>query len=851
MANEKMLNTRIQHKIDTAAHWELATNFSPLEGEIIVYSDLNKIKIGDGKTNVNDLEFIQAETTSGSGQGSTTIGSGTASGENSTVIGTGTASGVGATVIGSGEATGTGATAIGGGTATGDYSVAEGSDTLAGCKGFYIAAIDPVNNQIYLHTGEDSIIPTWNNPSSYYDPTFESGYRVYLGDVNDDGLLTEEDADLIMQHAADGILSELQQKVADVDKGGDINTYDGALIMQYLAGWDVGLDFIPYCNEFSISSDGYYHWVFAGNIVEVSGNRITYGENNSLNDTEKWLSNVNDGATPMTFFIPSQPDYGTTNVGWGSHAEGYETHAAAQHSHAEGYASITAGRYGHAEGFSTRAGYAAHAEGKNTFAFGLDAHAEGSGTKAIGNDSHTEGIDTEAIGKRAHAEGQLTHAIGENSHAEGQETYSEGDRTHAEGYQTRAIGVYSHSEGGNTISYDKAGHAEGLRAISLGLASHAEGYSTNKASDKVANLSASTKLNTIKSVWDGNKFSAAVGDGSHVEGKDNLAGVYAHAEGLETVAKGEASHTEGKGTIATEPYQHVQGKYNHLDNSGSAGNYAHIVGNGTSTQPSNAYTLDWDGNAWFAGKILAKDAQFTNVKVNSISSDADCEFLQDVEVNGKLTAKDITVQNTLEVGATVRTSELYTDNIILNSGFNVITTETAVGNRTKGYGEIFNDYGNNQATGKYSHAEGRKTTAVNEGAHIEGTSGIKSPYSALDDANKNEVLTDWSSRAESIAERYSQALGVASHVEGTNCLALGSRAHAEGQMTVAYGSDSHAEGKCTKAEGNFAHAEGLRTTASGAQSHTEGSSTIASGENAHAEGTVTKALLVSSETSYR
>lgn len=33
--------------------------------------------------------------------------------------------------------------------------------------------------------------------------------------------------------------------------------------------------------------------------------------------------------------------------------------------------------------------------------------------------------------------------------------------------------------------------------------------------------------------------------------------------------------------------------------------YAHIVGNGTSnTKRSNAHTLDWEGNAWFAGKVF-------------------------------------------------------------------------------------------------------------------------------------------------------------------------------------------------------------------------------------------------------
>ena len=53
----KFLNSRIQHKIDTAENWGKAVNFIPLEGEIIVYSDLKKIKIGDGVTKVNRLDF--------------------------------------------------------------------------------------------------------------------------------------------------------------------------------------------------------------------------------------------------------------------------------------------------------------------------------------------------------------------------------------------------------------------------------------------------------------------------------------------------------------------------------------------------------------------------------------------------------------------------------------------------------------------------------------------------------------------------------------------------------------------------------------------------------------------------
>lgn len=56
MAN-KTYQGRIVQKHDSSANWAKATNFIPLKGEIIIYDDLNKIKIGDGITKVNDLKF--------------------------------------------------------------------------------------------------------------------------------------------------------------------------------------------------------------------------------------------------------------------------------------------------------------------------------------------------------------------------------------------------------------------------------------------------------------------------------------------------------------------------------------------------------------------------------------------------------------------------------------------------------------------------------------------------------------------------------------------------------------------------------------------------------------------------
>ena len=93
----------------------------------------------------------------------------------------------------------------------------------------------------------------------------------------------------------------------------------------------------------------------------------------------------------------------------------------------------------------------------------------------------------------------------------------------------------------------------------------------------------------------------ATGQWSIAEGSGTIAkGRASHAEGLATTASGAQSHVEGRYTIAAGGAQHVEGIANIED---TEGNYIHIAGNGIFDARSNAYTLDWDGNGWFAGKI--------------------------------------------------------------------------------------------------------------------------------------------------------------------------------------------------------------------------------------------------------
>ena len=93
----------------------------------------------------------------------------------------------------------------------------------------------------------------------------------------------------------------------------------------------------------------------------------------------------------------------------------------------------------------------------------------------------------------------------------------------------------------------------------------------------------------------------ASGNCSHAEGDSTQAlGDTSHAEGYRTAASGKNSHAEGTYTIASGENQHAQGRYNIVDNNNK---YAHIVGNGNSSTDSNAHTLDWEGNGWYAGKL--------------------------------------------------------------------------------------------------------------------------------------------------------------------------------------------------------------------------------------------------------
>ena len=116
----------------------------------------------------------------------------------------------------------------------------------------------------------------------------------------------------------------------------------------------------------------------------------------------------------------------------------------------------------------------------------------------------------------------------------------------------------------------------------------------------------------------------ATGGYTHTEGYYTIASNgSAHAEGESTNASGWVSHAEGYNTIANHKCQHVFGEYNIGDTStaGSSdrGDYIEIVGNGTgstTSERSNARTLDWSGNEWLAGSISASNFKLNNYDIS-------------------------------------------------------------------------------------------------------------------------------------------------------------------------------------------------------------------------------------------
>ena len=396
--------------------------------------------------------------------------------------------------------------------------------------------------------------------------------------------------------------------------------------------------------------DIYIGGIASGNYSHAEGyNTIALGnQSHAENNTTTALGNNSHAegySTKASGDSSHTEGYYTTAVGSNSHTEGSQTTAVGSGSHAEGYYTVAFGKYSHAEGEGYRRTLSASGEASGTTytVSGTNLDYIEVGEIISYNNIFAKVINYDSINGLVTLDKTLSNevlsnatiyihdggvAFGNNSHAEGFWTIASGEYSHAEGYLTKASGGYSHAEGEVTTASGYGSHAEGRLTIASGSCSHAEGFRNfnyisisgeasgtiytvseygisdiepgviieyNNVSAKVIDYNSDNKLVTLDKTLSASALSNA---SACVRVGGIASGNHSHIEGCSTTASGNQSHAEGYYTIASGDYQHTQGKYNIESNT-----LAHIVGNGVSGTRSNAHTLDWNGNAWFAGDV--------------------------------------------------------------------------------------------------------------------------------------------------------------------------------------------------------------------------------------------------------
>lgn len=517
--------------------------------------------------------------------------------------------------------------------------------------------------------------------------------------------------------------------------------------------------------------------------------------------------------------------HATEASGKHSTASGEYTRASGEASHAEGRGdsskyNIASGPATHVEGTFTEATKeGAHAEGHNTKANGVYSHAEGGDTVATDECSHAEGRNTEANGMYAHAEGKYTKAVGEASHSEGgcesaegsaEQSYNEalGRFSHVEGLDTNTTegATAAHAEGMHTTAIGAGAHAEGVSAYARGMHSHAEGDRTN-ASGRGSHAEG---LGNFASL-------GAVSDYSHAEGYLTQAGdtnaletsKYAHSEGEETRAFGQASHAEGHGTKASGKYSHAEG-----DSAKAEGEASLAVGNttkasgegsfasGKETIAEGGFSATFGNHTNTSGEYSIAEGQYTKAIGIASHAEGGCDVATEgeeqkySEASGKFSHAEGEETKAISEGA------------------------HAEGRGTTAGGEI---EGND--VGKYAHAEGRGAKASKEAAHAEGTyteantidGHAEGSHTKTTTASSEDKYTYKENEDDEGIDMYGR------HAEGCHTEAKAVGAHAEGLNTIASGKGSHASGEDTTAEG-------LRSTAIGHESKAQGENSVAVGE---------------------
>ena len=262
---------------------------------------------------------------------------------------------------------------------------------------------------------------------------------------------------------------------------------------------------------------------------------------------------------------------------------------------------------------------------------------------------HVEGQDCNIVGYASicHLEGSssaVVHSMGKNVGF-----FEEACACHVEGGGGVAGGAYSHVEGDGCAALNYGAHCEG------------KGYYKNSVTDWKKRTAKDNDY--LKDLWEKilfgktdtsgytYKFSAAIGNASHVEGTGNIAPkASATLEGLDTGATASfvngANHAEGAGNLAGAAASHAEGIRNEIGNNAYA---SHAEGIKNTTQ-NRAEHASGQYNKSNKATDTFGDAGNTLFSVGCGTSDADRKNAFEVMQDGTCKYYDVATGEQINVG---------------------------------------------------------------------------------------------------------------------------------------------------------------------------------------------------------
>lgn len=264
-------------------------------------------------------------------------------------------------------------------------------------------------------------------------------------------------------------------------------------------------------------------------------------------------------------------------------------------------------------------------------------------------DCHVEGQDCNIVGYASicHLEGNgsaVVHSMGKNVGF-----FEEACACHVEGGGGVVGGTYSHVEGDGCAALNNGAHCEGKGYYKNSVTDWKK--RTDKDNDYLKDLWKKILFGKTDTSGYTYKFSAAIGNASHVEGTGNIAPkASATLEGLDTGATASfvngANHAEGAGNLAGAVASHAEGIRNEIGHNAYA---SHAEGIKNTTQ-NRAEHASGQYNKSNKASDTFGDAGNTLFSVGCGTSDADRKNAFEVMQDGTCKYLDVATGEQIDVG---------------------------------------------------------------------------------------------------------------------------------------------------------------------------------------------------------